>query len=209
MIKLIIFDLDGVLIDSLKNMEFAWNSACKKKNLVIAFDKYKKLIGLPFLEILKSLKINRKYHSSLKNSYNHFSLKKKKLIKIKEEDFTFLKKLKKNGINLGLFTSKNSSRSKKILGKKIRLFNYFSFPEDTIRGKPYPDGLNKIIKESKIKKSEILYVGDTIFDYQSAKSAKIKYLHANWGYQKTNDKQVNKLLSLKSLKRYLLNEKKI
>lgn len=110
------------------------------------------------------------------------------MIKINENNFEFLKNLKKKGIYLGLFTSKDSARSKKILGKKIKLFSFFSFPEDKIRGKPYPDGLKKIIKESKIKRSECLYVGDTIFDYQSAKLAKIKYLHAQWGYQKIKKK---------------------
>lgn len=209
MIKLIIFDLDGVLIDSLKNMEFAWNSACKKKKLIISFDEYKELIGLPFLEILKSLKIDKKHHFLLKNYYNYFSLKKKNLIKIKESDFIFLNKLKKKGINLGLFTSKDAHRSKKILGRKIKLFNYFAFPEDKIKGKPHPDGLNKIIKESKIKKSNSVYVGDTLFDYKSAKLAKIKYLHANWGYQKINKKNVHKILSLMDLNKYLTNETKI
>jgi len=73
MIKLIIFDLDGVLIDSIKNMEFAWKSSCKKTNLTIPFKKYKRLIGLPFIEILKLLKIEKKHHFFLRKYYNFFS----------------------------------------------------------------------------------------------------------------------------------------
>ena len=30
MIKVIIFDFDGVLIDSINNMKFAWKNSCKK-----------------------------------------------------------------------------------------------------------------------------------------------------------------------------------
>ena len=33
MIKLVIFDLDGVLIDSKPNMKFAWNMVRKKFNI--------------------------------------------------------------------------------------------------------------------------------------------------------------------------------
>ena len=53
--KNIIFDLDGVLIDSIENMESSWNSTNKKFNLDISFNKYRKYIGKPFKEILKSL----------------------------------------------------------------------------------------------------------------------------------------------------------
>ena len=33
--KIIAFDLDGVIINSLKNMEKSWINACKKNNLNI------------------------------------------------------------------------------------------------------------------------------------------------------------------------------
>ena len=40
--KLIIFDLDGVLIDSKKNMEASWICVQNKFNLNIPFEEYKK-----------------------------------------------------------------------------------------------------------------------------------------------------------------------
>ena len=57
--KLIIFDLDGVLINSLPNMEYSWNMVRKKYNLPIQFSQYKKFIGLPFYIILNKLNINK------------------------------------------------------------------------------------------------------------------------------------------------------
>ena len=56
--KNIIFDLDGVLIDSLKNMETSWSFTNKKFSLDIPFDNYCKYIGKPFKETLKSLAMN-------------------------------------------------------------------------------------------------------------------------------------------------------
>ena len=58
--KLLIFDLDGVIFDSKKNMELAWNETSKKYNLNILFPLYFKRIGIPFLEILKSLGVKPK-----------------------------------------------------------------------------------------------------------------------------------------------------
>ena len=64
--KLIIFDLDGVLINSKKNMENSWNFIKKEHNLKHSFNEYYKFIGLPFQEILKKLSIKKKIDLILK-----------------------------------------------------------------------------------------------------------------------------------------------
>ena len=46
--KIILLDLDGVLINSLKNMRTSWNNTKKKFNIKHTFNDYEKLIGLPF-----------------------------------------------------------------------------------------------------------------------------------------------------------------
>ena len=50
-IKLVIFDLDGVLIDSKQNMKVSWNAARKKFNLKQKFKDYFQYVGLPFNKI--------------------------------------------------------------------------------------------------------------------------------------------------------------
>ena len=57
-ISSVLFDFDGVLIDSLPVMEIAWNSVRSKYKIKNSFDQYKKLIGLPFQEILEELGID-------------------------------------------------------------------------------------------------------------------------------------------------------
>ena len=67
--KIIIFDLDGVLINSILNMEVSWDLTCKKFGLDIKFINYKKNIGLPFKIILKKLNI-KKNVNLIKNYYD-------------------------------------------------------------------------------------------------------------------------------------------
>ena len=54
--KLIIFDLDGVLIDPKNNMKSAWNYT-KKYKLNASFNEYFNHVGMPFNSILRSLNI--------------------------------------------------------------------------------------------------------------------------------------------------------
>ena len=75
--KIIIFDLDGVLINSKKNMEISWNKTKEKFKLKIKFKEYFKYVGKPFNEILYSLSIR----DNLKQIENNFQLESKKNFK--------------------------------------------------------------------------------------------------------------------------------
>jgi len=200
--KIIFFDLDGVLIHSINNMKYAWKNSCLAMNINIPFSKYKKNIGLPFFEILKKLKIKKKHYLKIQKNYNYYSSQKINSIKITKENLVVLKELKKKCI-LVLFTSKNKSRSLKVLGKNSKLFKYKIFPSKKIRGKPYPDSINQTIKLSKIEKKYAIYIGDTLFDYLCAKSANVDYIHASWGYQKIKKNNLITIKKLKEIKKYL------
>ena len=77
------------------------------------------------------------------------------------------------------------------------------YPSNRIKGKPNPDGLNKIITLSKFKKKDAIFLGDTLYDYKASRKAKIDYLHANWGYQKILLQKVYKINNLKNIEKYL------
>ena len=53
--KLIIFDLDGVIINSKESMSLAWSSVRRELKSKISFKKYFDCIGLPFFQILKKI----------------------------------------------------------------------------------------------------------------------------------------------------------
>ena len=201
--KLIIFDLDGVLINSISNMRYAWKNTCTEHNLKIPFKFYRNLIGLPFDKILKNLKIKKKLHLSISRSYNFYSKKKIQQVKINKKKINFLNKLLKNKYKLALYTSKNPSRTNLILGKERRLFKTILCPNNKLRGKPYPDGLNFLVKKFNVTKNETLFLGDSLYDYYAAKRSNVDYIHAGWGYH--NIKINNKLIikRIENIQNYL------
>ena len=82
--KIIIFDLDGVLINSIKNMRFALNRTSKKMGIQLNFKEYIKYLGLPFEEIMKKMKINKNV-IKIKKNYEKFSEKNLDKIIIKKK----------------------------------------------------------------------------------------------------------------------------
>ena len=55
--KLILFDLDGVLLNSKRNMELSWDAVCERHDVNVEFEDYFSNIGRPFKDILNILNI--------------------------------------------------------------------------------------------------------------------------------------------------------
>ena len=200
--KVLIFDVDGVLVDSKKNMELAWNKVQKEHHLQnIKFEIYFKNIGRPFFKILNIIGI-RKNLKKIKKTYQQESIKQINEIKFYNNVIKTIKDLRKKKYILNIVTSKDLERTKKSIKYLKENFTYIECSNDKSRGKPFPDQINLIISKLKVSKSDCIYIGDTLVDYNTAKNAKIDFMFAKWGYGKNynyryqceNIKDLNKLI---------------
>ena len=199
--KLLIFDLDGVIFDSKKNMELAWNETSKKYNLNILFPLYFKRIGMPFLEILKSLGVKPK--NEIYQCFKDISLKKIHVIKPYKYVIDQLKLLKKNNIKFSIVTSKDFKRTKFLLRKFNIQPNTIHCPNNRLRGKPYPDHLLNSLKKNKVKPKDACFFGDTEVDFLAAKKAKIDFIFAKYGYGEKNSNYNYQIDSFKQIKKII------
>ena len=181
--KNIIFDLDGVLLDSLKNMLVSWNSVNKKFDLNISFNEYYKHIGIPFKDILKSLKIKKSKFSLIEKQYTTKSFQNLNKVKFYPNVLSTLKYLKKKKYFLGILTSKDKVRTDIILKKLNIKFDVIQCPQKNYKGKPSSDLIKKIIKDTKLKRNECIYIGDSIYDLVMCRAAKVDFLFAKYGYK--------------------------
>ena len=200
--KVIIFDLDGVLIDSLENMKSSWNLTNEKYNLNISFNRYYDFIGKPFKEILKSLGVEKKKFNLVEKEYNSKSYKNLNKINFYSNVRTVLRYLKKKKYFLGILTSKDKFRTKIILKRLNIKFDIIQCPEKNYRGKPYPDLIKKIIKNEKLKIDKCVYIGDTIYDRMMCQKAKVDFIFAEYGYKigiKNYKYKINKFKDIKKI----------
>ena len=190
--ELIIFDLDGTLVDSAKDIMIANNKTLEKFGYKpISFKNVKQIIGQGIrVNIIKSLKmqnvkINKKKENEMYDFF--FSFYKKNLYvesKIYRGLNSFLKNLKKQGYKLAVCSNKLEVLTKIVL-KKTKLLKYFDFVAggDTFaHRKPHPSVLNNVIKNFKINKNNVLFIGDSEHDYYSALNSNIKFCLKTKGF---------------------------
>ena len=200
--KNFLFDLDGVLIDSKKNMQISWNRVNKKYSLKKKFKKYFENIGIPFYEILKKLNIDKKYFKNIQTDFNKFSSRNISKIKLYPDVYKVLKILNKN-CSLAVVTSKNKTRAKEII-KKFKLpFKIILCPSKKNKGKPNPALLKIAINKLKAKKFNCYYVGDMYVDYIASRRAGIKFIFTEYGYSYKNKKYIFKIKKFKELLKFI------
>lgn len=170
MIKLIIFDFDGVIINEYaKHYEFT-----KKRIKNLTEEEFKVLFEGNFREQFKKLK---KRHTGLsKFAYNEY----KKTIKINPKIKKILKELSKKYI-LGIITSSREEGTEILLNKN-RLQNVFAFDYGAETHPSKVEKFKKVLHEYKVKPNQCIFITDTVGDVIEARKVKIKSIAVDFGY---------------------------
>ena len=187
MIKAVVFDLDGTLLNTLDDLKESTNFALRKFNYpertleeVRCFvgNGVRKLIERAVPEDCKNidecLEVFKNNYSE--NMYNHTQAY-NGILKILEE-------LHKDKVKIGVVSNKFDSAVKELCKK------YFGDLVDTAIGqnddvpkKPAPDGVLKAMKILGSDKNSTIYAGDSDVDVQTAKNAGLKCIGVTWGFR--------------------------
>jgi len=205
------FDLDGCLIDSMPVMEDAWKEAVKITGSYISFDAYAELIGLPFLDILEKLGIDKKYHRPIKREFDKISIQNLNNIVVFDGVIESLERLQKHNVKLSVATSKPKDRAQLILSilfPSIK-FDSITTPESVKRGKPFPDQLLLCCLETGTEPKNSVYIGDMDVDRQAAERAGFNFLFAKWGYGDLKNEKLPWFMDMRDLVDFLVDKDEI
>ena len=182
---IILFDLDGTIIDdSERNIE-AFEKTLKKYNIMgWRHGEMRELIGIPIERIFSMIS---PYGEDMKREYEkiYTSISTTKDVVLPGIE-SLLKFLDEKGIRKGVVTSRDGEVAKKLL-KNLRLdFDcVIGFSENS---NPKPSG-DPIIHAMKLTgEDSALYVGDTNIDRTSAGNAHIPFIGVSWGIDGENIK---------------------
>lgn len=187
MIKTIIFDLDGTLLNTLEDLKEATNFALSKYNYptrtleeVRCFvgNGVRKLIERAVPEncqnVEECLAVFKQNYSEI--MYNH-TAPYDGILKI-------LSNLKSDGIKIGVVSNKFDSAVKELCKKYFAdLIDIAIGQADDVPKKPAPDGVFKAMRELGADKSSTVYVGDSDVDVATAKNANLPCIGVTWGFR--------------------------
>ena len=176
MLKVIIFDMDGTIIDTDKVLIETRKELIhlyKPKDYPIDVERLRGYSGPPIEYAIKDCFPELDYSFILKEyrkrTKKYYDLYMKLFPNCKE----VLRRLFNDGYNLAIMTAKNKEMCFQSL-KKYEIDNLFSYVvtcEDLTKPKPDPQGMNLILKHFDILSNEALGVGDTEYDSLAASNA--------------------------------------
>lgn len=202
MIKAIVFDFDGVLVDSEKIWLDAKINALKINNIKIKKNiNIKSFIGVSSDIFFKKFIPKKNYRNIKKKvilAYNNLLIKKfSQNLKLNKgiKDILSLQDIK-----FGIV----SNNSKKYILKFLqnhKILKYFKKNSvvalrNTKLRKPLPYGYLKILKVLNCKINEIIVIEDSITGMKAAKKAKIKYI---FRYSRLRTKNIKYCINIRSL----------
>ncbi len=180
MIKLVMFDFDGVLVDSNQAWADIYDKAAKATGFEkgVAYDDIKSHYGKPYLEVLRAAYPEMTEDpAAMERMYSNF-------VDLSASDdfsssFKAIKGLKRalRGMKKKFKLAVGSGNTKRMLNRFLSRFGldeYFDLVvsgDEVRRGKPNPDMLIKAMRHFDVEPKEAVYVGDAKSDIVAAKKA--------------------------------------
>jgi HAD superfamily hydrolase (TIGR01509 family) len=179
-IRCVIYDCDGVLFDSIEANKKLYNDLCASVGRTPLSD-----------EEVKYVHTHTVYETIHLIFGKDDGLEKKALESLKQIDwrdyitylkmepylFQMLNLLKTNGILRAINT--NRTTSMKYIMERFGLWPFFDMVVtalDVKNPKPHPESVEKILQRFNLKRDEVVFVGDSEVDQQTAKSSGVRFI---------------------------------
>ncbi len=188
--KACIFDLDGTLINSIKDISISMNIVLKKLNFKEhSIEEYKNFLGDGALILVKnSLPLNTSQETiNLALEYFIQSYESN----VQQNTFAYpgiyelLEELEKLNIKLAILSNKPHKFTVKYQELLFLKTNFLEVhgQKDDIPKKPHPYAALQIAKAFDLDTQDIFYIGDTPSDIKTAKAANMKSIGVAWGFR--------------------------
>lgn len=187
--ELIIFDLDGTILNTLEDLADSTNYALAANQLpkrtlqeIRSFvgNGIRKLIERAVPEGCEEAVADRVFSEFCEHYKEHCADKTRPYDGILE----LLDDLQNKGYCLAVVSNKADYAVRELCESYFRgKFEYIVGEREGIRRKPYPDSVLEVLDKLHVKKENAVYIGDSEVDIKTAKNAGIEMICVEWGFR--------------------------
>lgn len=189
-LRLALFDCDGTLVDSQFAILAAMAEACRAHGIAAPEPSaIRRVIGLPLVEAVGRLRpdLDEATRHTVAASYREAFASQRRDDREAEPLYPGIRealdRLDAAGVLLGIATGKSGRGLRAVLdghgltGRFVTLQTADHGP-----GKPHPAMVHRALTEAGVTPDAAVMIGDTVFDVQMARAARISALGVAWGY---------------------------
>ncbi|MDD3324463.1 MAG: HAD family hydrolase [Sulfurospirillaceae bacterium] len=189
--KAVIFDLDGTLLDTLKDIAISANYALKQcgfeaKNI----QSYRYFVGEGVVRLFENALEDKKpssqtIHMLVDIFEEHYAKQYAQNTVLYEDISKLLTYLQAVGFKMAILSNKPDGFTKKCAYKYLRSWTFEAVygQREGVERKPSPQGAQAIANELSVTCEECLYFGDTSIDMITANNAGMTPIGVLWGFR--------------------------
>lgn len=196
--KAVIFDLDGTLLDSIRDLAGAINEILKRHGYeTLPVETVKSYVGNGLSMLLKRALMDERQQPAVPVTEETFREYLQELIIYYHDHcmdqtapypgiMEMLKTLKEAGIRTAIVTNKNTLAATELWQQLFKETVSLVVGEDEahgIRKKPEPDMVMEALQRLNVTPEEAVYVGDSEVDVQTARNAGMEGIFVLWGFR--------------------------
>lgn len=189
--KLVIFDLDGTLLNTIEDLGHAANYALEQNGFAThSMASYPFFVGNGVRRLMERVvpedaRDNETINTLLKDFKQYYDLHNTDLTRPYDGIIDLLDELKARGVAMAVASNKYQAATTRIIG---HFFGHYDFvavegQKEGVPVKPDPSVVFQILLQAPTPKREVLYVGDSGVDMETARRACIDSVGVTWGFR--------------------------
>ena len=193
--KLVIFDLDGTLLNTIEDLGNAANYALSQNGYPThSLASYPFFVGNGVRNLIRKalpddMRTDSIIESLLKDFKEYYNEHNTDCTKPYDGIEELLRNLQDNGVKIAVASNKYQQATEKIIAHYFGDIDFVAVygQREGVNVKPDPSVVFSILSDAKVPKSEVLYVGDSGVDMETARRACVDSVGVTWGFRSEKD----------------------
>ncbi len=190
--KMVVFDLDGTILNTIGDLCDACNYALKKHGLTaITEEQTKAYLGHGIRHLIQEASL---HHPQVDDILADFKAYYGKNYNIKTKAYSGIQEVfsycREQGIRLGVVTNKVESIARHLVEAHFpNIMNFVYGDTENRKRKPNPETILTILKDYALNEEDLLYIGDSEVDIATVSNAGVNGLFVSYGFRAKQELQ--------------------